>query len=662
MKSKSPWPLTIMLFVLLLVSSRVPSVALQFFDDFSTGSQNWFPGPTWSVTNPAPGVYFYRSDCSTNDQTWRFYAPAGSSWQFQSDIKFQSLYGTYGTGSLALAQTNDWTTLLADVIRSSGTVRIQVGYYDTSWHTALDSGTLSSSASAYHVMFSRPAGANYLQVKVQATNGFSYTGTTAVISTQVLDSVKVPGYRANGAVIDFANLQFNTPVTNQSLHYLFLATNTMNDLLSNYWIGDAVTGHVVNTHGTQLTNTTHPVLWERGMFLNCIDDLWHLTGAPALQSRIQADWAYTTNIFTTSQLQNCGAGTRIIAVDDAGWTAGMYLHIYDDTGNQFALQQAVALVNNAFNRWLDNQLGGGMWRDDDKTYKSLYQVSDALDALRIYQATGDQTFYDRAMQCYNWMETYLLRTNLDNLYWCDYNTNGPDGQDRPEDITEGGSVVFLGGNMGMAVLHARLYQMTGDTNYLNRAIRTANAIFNSPLVTPGGVYLDDRDPNVEGTYAGDWAREVLTLPGIDPRHWSMLWSTADSIYNNARTTNGYYGGSWSGPADGPGSIYWVNGAIPQILAVSCSSANMILSSAVLEGQYGNIIRPHLQISPRSGAGITVTNFGQPYWPYQFQSSTNLAAWNSVTNFYPDPVSGRFGFSPSMATPWGFYRATPLVQP
>lgn len=360
MKSKSVWPFTFMLFVFLLGFTTVPAFALQFFDDFSTGSQNWFPGPTWSVTNPTSGNYFYQSDCPTNDQTWRMYLPMGSSWQFQSDINFRGLYGASGTASLALAQTNYWTTLLADVIKSSSSLRIEVEYYDTSWHTILDSGSLSSSALGYHVILSRPASSNYLQVTVQATNGFFYTTTTPTISTSVLDSVNVPGFRANSAIVDFANFQVDTPATNQNQHYLTLATNTMNDLLSNYWVGDALTGHVVNTHGVDLTNTDNPVLWERGMLLNCIDDLWHFTGDPTLLERIQADWDYTTNLFTTNELQNCGAGTHINAVDDAGWTARMYLQIYDDTGNQFALQQAVALINNAFNRWLDDQLGGGM--------------------------------------------------------------------------------------------------------------------------------------------------------------------------------------------------------------------------------------------------------------------------------------------------------------
>jgi hypothetical protein len=223
-------------------------------------------------------------------------------------------------------------------------------------------------------------------------------------------------------------------------------------------------------------------------------------------------------------------------------------------------------------------------------------------------------------------------------------------------------VVFFGGNMAMAVLHARLYQMTGNTNYLNRAVRTVNAIFNSLLTKTSGVYLDDRDAKTDGTFAGDWAREVLTLPGIDPKYWTISWTTADSVYDNARTTNGYYGGSWSGPAEGPGSPYWVNGVIPQILAVSCSSANMILAAGVLEGQYTNIIRPRSEVSLLSLTGVSVTNFGHSYWPYQLQTSTNMTTWNAVTNFYLDPMSDSFNFISPINGSQMFFRATPLVYP
>lgn len=681
MKSKLVWPFTLMLFVFLIGFTSVPAFALQFLDNFSTGQSNWVPEQGgWNFTNPAPGIFFYRCDCSSNSTTWRTNTPIGTNWQFQADMYFRTLYGSGGTtgvGTLGLSKpTGTFSSKLAVNVtdNSSGQVLVQGQYNDGSFHTVIDSGWLSNAAPNYHVWIARPA-SNYFQVVVSATNGFFFNATSGPVPVSALDQVAVPGFRVNGAVVDFASMQIDTPITNvgldnvqltpitnQNQHYLMLATAAANDLLGHWWIGNAPAGQIANTWNGYTTNLpdARGGLWERGMFYTVLYDLWRTTGDATLQQMLASDWRRTESLYPTNQLESCGQDSGVNwAVDDAGWSSIMYLDAYDATGDPTALICAEGLVNNAFNRWQDSQLGGGMWYSDARQIKSLYQVAILLSAFQIYKLTDDQSFYDRAMQCYTWMETHLLRN--DSLYWCDYNSSGPVGNNRPNDIHEAGSVVFLGGNMGMALLHARLYQLTTNSIYLNRAIRTANAIFSSPLMNSGGVYVNDRDAWTEGTFAGEWAREVLRLPGIDAKHWTALWKTAGSIYTNART-NGYYGGSWSGPAEGSGSTWWVIGSLPEQITTSSSSANMIIAAAALERQYTNIIVPRLQISPPSSASITVKALGQPYWQYQLQSSTNLAIWNVVTNFYLDPASNSFYFnSPPNGSPM-FFRAVSSVQP
>ena len=96
----------------------------------------------------------------------------------------------------------------------------------------------------------------------------------------------------------------------------------------------------------------------------------------------------------------------------------------------------------------------------------------------------------------------------------------------------------------------------------------------------GGIYLDDRDAWSNGTFAGDWAADVLSLPGVDVAQRQLLQRTADSIYRNARTSRGYYGGSWGGPAEGPGSRWCVKGSRPEQITTSSSSAMMIVAAAL----------------------------------------------------------------------------------
>jgi predicted alpha-1,6-mannanase (GH76 family) len=653
--------------MILFSLAPAPAFALQFFDDFSTGSPSWVPGPGWSVTNLATNAFLYRCDCTSNSMTWRNYTPVGSSWQYQADFYFRNLYGNSGTtstASLALGQSNDSVTILINLTQTSGKVLIEAQYYTGSWTDILNSDWIPSPATAYHVSVILPSGSNFLQCTVTTTNGFSYNSATAAIPASVLGTATVPGFRVFSGVVDMANVQITTPLVPQSLHYETQASNAVNDIIGHFWTGDALTGQIVNTHGGYTTNLpdARGVLWERGTFYLTLDDLYLLTGDPTLQQRLQADWTRTRSVYTQSQLQNCGQGSQNVAVDDSGWTSIMYLDAYEATGDPLALTVASNLVNNAFNRWLDTQLGGGMWYSDARQIKSVYQVAIVLSALRIYELTGNQSYYDRATKCYNWMQTYLLRD--DGLYWCDYNSSGPVGTNDPDQIAETSSVVYLGGDMGMALLNARLYQLTGDTNYLGRAIRTANGIFNLEATT-AGVYIDDRDAWTESVFAGDWAREVLTLPGIDPKHWSLLWTTADSIYTNARTSDGYYGGSWSGPAEGPGSAWWSNGSdavMPQQITCSATAVNMIVAAGVLQGQYAGIICPTVRISTQPSRQVAISASGQPLWPYQFQSSVDLTNWQAVTNFYTGPSAPAFTFTSSALAPRLFFSGVPLVQP
>ena len=271
------------------------------------------------------------------------------------------------------------------------------------------------------------------------------------------------------------------------------AVAAVNDLLKKFWTGDAATGQIVNTwHGyvKPPLPDARGALWERATMFITPETLWSITGDPTLQQRLRADWQRTKKVFPPEKLEACGqkSGTNW-AVDDAGWSALMYLAAYRATGDADALDRARGLVNAAFVRWLDDQLGGGLWYRDQHDMKSLYQTAIVLAALRIHELTGDNSFRERAVNCYAWMEKHLLRD--DGLYGCDLESTGPKGRNRPNDIHEAGSVVFLGGNMAMGVIHARLFRVTGDDTYRQR------------LTTAESVFFNDRDAWVNGIFAGD---------------------------------------------------------------------------------------------------------------------------------------------------------------
>ena len=366
-------------------------------------------------------------------------------------------------------------------------------------------------------------------------------------------------------------------------HFRLVARSGVDDLLRNFWTGDETSGQIVNTwHGCSKLPLpdARGGLWERGTMFFVLEDLWRITGDPTLRQRLRADWNRTKGVYPAAKLEACGqdSGTNW-AVDDAGWSALMYLAAYRVTEDADALNRARGLVNAAFARWMDDQLGGGMWYRDKRDQKSLYQVAIVLAALRLHRITGDYSFHERAVKCYAWMEEHLLRD--DGLYWADLEAAGPKGKNRPNDIHEAGSVVFLGGNMAMGVIHAWLFRATDDDKFRQRALRTADALLKR-LTTAEGVFINDRDAWANGTFAGDWAREVLSLPGIGSEHRAALRKTADSIFTRARTPDGYYGGSWSGPAEGDGSAWFRKKSMPQQIMTSANSVNMIVAAAARE--------------------------------------------------------------------------------
>ena len=385
------------------------------------------------------------------------------------------------------------------------------------------------------------------------------------------------GHLHGDGVLSFADVRTSLKLASGGVGYLDLAQAAMTDLYAHFWVGTATSGHVLPTWGGQY-NTTFPngSMWEHAQMLRTMMDLYRITHDPALLQRISSDWSWVMSKFSSSTLTQVGAGTNMNWSDDAGWSAIMYLDVYRTNQNASALTYAKNLFTNTYARWADNTYGGGLWYTDEHLQKSVYQVSQILAGLRLYDITGDVSYKDKAVSLYTWVDSHLARGT--GLYYVDYNINGPGKANTPP--RQAGSDTMLAGNMAMAVAAARLYRATNDVTYLNRAIQTANAIL-AVENDGGGLLMNDRDANVEGFYMGDWVAEVLTLPGIGPEHADALRRTASSIYAAARTPDGFYSGNWSGPAQGPLAVWGADGKgfIPQQIVISSNSVHVIVGAA-----------------------------------------------------------------------------------
>src|SRR5207247_8533009 len=113
--------------------------------------------------------------------------------------------------------------------------------------------------------------------------------------------------------------------------------------------------------------------------------------------------------------------------------------------------------------------------------------------------------------------------------------------------------------------------------------------------------------------------------------WNVRRMTAARIYTKARTTNGYYGGSWAGPADGSASAWVGIGSTPQQIMTSASSVNMIVAAGFLESRSSIVAGPVLSISRGSGmAKLSIA--GEKAWTYELQSSLDLTTCSQTVSF------------------------------
>lgn len=154
------------------------------------------------------------------------------------------------------------------------------------------------------------------------------------------------------------------------------------------------------------------------------------------------------------------------------------------------------------------------------------------------------------------METHLKWKA--GIYWTDLNCSGLPGQKEPaiaeyrEDpslVGNPGSLSFLGGNMAMGAIHARLHRISGLEVYRMRLEELCSGLIE--IYIRDGCFINDRDAWTDTYCLGEWTREVAVLPDLDPRLNKALVDTALSVAQNARTEDGHYAAVWRGPAEDP---------------------------------------------------------------------------------------------------------------
>jgi len=366
--------------------------------------------------------------------------------------------------------------------------------------------------------------------------------------------------------------------------FLDIGKAAQEDLFHHYW-NQKNNQLLIMYHGVPTADyPRQTTLWDVCMLALPTYDMLEATHDDLYQQRLAGLWEFVKSNFTFDQLTGNFGKAPNLALDDTGWAAMLYMTCYKATGDKYALKVVKAQIKAAFDYYKDQDTANGLWYskvppsqggDASTRFKSIYTVGIVGASLDYTIATGDAELLPDTLKIYTWMETHLRRDKditfpgglatggdlvisvKDHLYWVDFGegcigtkdptvVTGPMGGSRPQSIREAGSVSALFGNMGMAVIQARLYKLTGDAKYLKLALETVRALNDSPLYNHQGVYVNDRDAGTNATFAGAWVREVLLLPGTTTHDDERIFGTARSIAEKCRTKDGYWNPEWAG--------------------------------------------------------------------------------------------------------------------
>lgn len=194
--------------------------------------------------------------------------------------------------------------------------------------------------------------------------------------------------------------------------------------------------------------------------------------------------------------------------DDMEWLALASLRAYDATKDADYLAAAKTLWADIKTGKNSNQGGGIAWRKSQPTYKNTPANAPAIIfAARLYQLEKNAADLDLAKELYTWLKGTLLDGS--GIIWDGINSKG-DGQLDKNKFTYNQGV-FIGAGL-------ELYNATGDANYLNDAIKTADATIKDLDIAPGGL-LRNEGQGDGGLFKGILVRylTLLTLKNDVPQ-------------------------------------------------------------------------------------------------------------------------------------------------
>lgn len=237
--------------------------------------------------------------------------------------------------------------------------------------------------------------------------------------------------------------------------------------------------------------------------------------------------------------------------DDEGWWALAWIKAYDVTHRKPYLLMAESIFGDMAGGW-DSTCDGGIWWNKDRRYKNAIANELFLSVaahLASREPAGKRTkFLEWAKREWNWFD-HSGMINDHNLV-----NDGltPDCKNNARNTWSYNQGVLIGGLVELA-------SVAKDTGPLGRAKDVAHAAI-TKLSDKDGVLHDRTEPNCSGDtvqFKGIFLRNLALLQRTAPEdiYAGFIKANADSAWRNARTEDGEFACTWTGPAraDGAGA-------------------------------------------------------------------------------------------------------------
>jgi len=282
--------------------------------------------------------------------------------------------------------------------------------------------------------------------------------------------------------------------------------------------------------------------WNAANALTAVIGYTKLTGDTSHQNII-------ATTYTAAQQQHAGCCNNFY--DDNGWWGLAWVAAYDLTHDQSYLELAQNIFTYNSKGW-DDTCGGGVWWNQDKTYKNAIPNELFLTlAAQLHQRTpGDQNYLTWAQRASDWLSRCGM---INSSHLINDGLTGGCANNGQTTWTYNQGVI-LGGL-------AALYQISGDGAYLVEGQAIADATL-ATLVSPSssahpGILVEPCELTPAGC-SGD----AVQFKGIFMRYLTDFWratgqssyqdfivSNATSIWNNNRNASNQFGSHWTGPFD-----------------------------------------------------------------------------------------------------------------